>query len=113
MAGAMKTHFAADLNIRVALARLFQSDLQVRIFNLLRRLYYILDREHIDGSGLLIQCAAQRFLRLQILARGHRNGILHRIDYNLRINALLAAEPFNLLIKQTCHKFLFLAVKKL
>ncbi len=103
VAGAMKTHFAAYLHVRIALARFFQGDLQVRVLDLLGHLHDALDRIHVNGSGLFIQCTAQGLLRLQIFARGHSNGIFHRIHYNLRINALLAAQPFDLLIKQTCH----------
>jgi hypothetical protein len=94
----------AHFQVRIALARIFQRDLQQRILHLLRSLHHRLHREGIDLAGLFIQLRAQVFLRLVVFARSHNNGIFHRANYNLRINPLLPAQRINRVVKLTSHR---------
>ena len=95
---------AADFERWIDLARIFQRDLQVRIFHLLRRLHHGLHRKGVDLSGFLVELGAQIFLRLVVLARGHNNGVFHRADHNLRINAFFPAECVDRVVELACHK---------
>ena len=96
--------FAADFERRINLARIFQRDLQVGIFHLLRSLHHGLHRKGVDLAGFLIELGPQIFLRLVVLARSHDNGVFHRADYNLRINAFFPAECVDRVVKLACHK---------
>ena len=103
----MRLQLAAHFRRGILLARVVERDLQVGIFHQLRRLHNGLHRKNLDGAALFVEHAAQVLLRLQVFARGHRHGIFHRAHYNGGINALLFAQPFDLLIKQTSHKIQF------
>ena len=103
MRGAQRADFAAHFNLGMRLARLFQRDLRVRIFDLLRRFHYVLNRIDRDGARILVQLGAQVFLRLERLARRDDHGIFDRADHNLRIDALFAAQNLDVVVQITCH----------
>ena len=95
---------AAQLDVGIDLARVVQRDLQDGILDLLRSLDNRLHRESADLAGFLVQFGAQVFLRLVILARGDNNGIFHRADDNLRINAFFPAQRVDRVVELTCHR---------
>ena len=98
MAGAMEADFPANLSVLIFFARVIQRDLYLRIFHLVVVLHDGLDRIHLDRPGFRVERAAQVLLRLEVLARGHRDRVFHRPDHNLRVDVLLAAQRFDLLL---------------
>ena len=98
MAGAMEADFPANLSVLIFFARVIQRDLDLRIFHLVVVLHDGLHRIYLDRPRLRVEHAAQVFLRLQIFPRGHRDGIFHRPDHDLRVDVLLAAQRFDLLL---------------
>src|SRR5205823_5212816 len=91
--------------------RLFERHLQIGVFHQLRRLHHRLHRKYLNRARLFVELPAQVLLALQVLARGHSDGILHRAHYDLRINALFPAQSFNLLIKLARHNCLHSVLK--
>ena len=95
--------FSARFCARIQLPRLLHGYLKIRIFHLLRILDDRLHRIRADLAALFVEHRAQVFLRLVVFARGHHNGVLDRAYHNLRINALLPADPFDNVVKLTSH----------
>ena len=95
--------FPTKLNIGVNFASVFQGHLQLRVFHLFRVLDHGFDRESTDLSRLLVQFGAQILLRLVVFARGDHDCVLHRADYNLRIDTLFPAQGVDCVVKLTCH----------
>src|SRR5580704_17667641 len=94
----------SDFEAGINLARIFQRDLQVRIFHLLRSFNHGLDRERIDLAGILVQLGAEILLRLVVLARRHHDGVFDRADYNLGIDTFLPAQCVNRVVELASHK---------
>ena len=97
---------SANFQVGIDLARIFQCDLQVRIFHLLGSLHHSLYRKGMNLARFLVQLRAQILLRLVVLARSHNNGVFHRANYNLRINAFFPAQRVDSVVELTCHKSL-------
>ena len=96
---------AADFDVGIDLARIFQRDLQDGSSTCSGVSTIGLHRKGADLAGFLVEFGAQVFLRLVVLARGDNNGVFHRADYNLRINALFPAERVDRVVELTCHKY--------
>ena len=97
---------AAHLSVGIDSPSVFHRDLQVGIFHQLRRLHDALHRIGANLAGFLVQFGAQGFLGLVVLARGDNNGIFHRADHDLGINALLPAQRVDYVVEFTRHNFL-------
>ena len=95
---------AADLELGSTFLASSNVICRCRIFDLLGSLDHGLHREGADLAGLLVQFGAQVFLGLVILARSHHDGVFHRADDNLRIDAFFSAEGVNRVVKLACHK---------
>src|SRR5581483_2908021 len=95
---------AANLGIGIDLLRRLYRDLVNRVFDLLRRLDHALHRVCPDLPRVLVQFGAKVLLRLVEFARCDDDGVLDSVHYNLRIDALLAADRVNRVIELTCHK---------
>src|SRR5580692_3158157 len=95
--------FASHLGRRIDPLSVVERDLRQRIFNLL---WGFNDRLHGIGpnlAALLIEFGAQVLLRLVVFSGGHDDGIFHRADHNLRIDAFLPAESVDYVVEFTCH----------
>ncbi len=97
--------FSACFRIRIELACLFNRYLQVRVFDLLGILDDRLDCVGVDLAAILVEHGAQIFLRLVVLAGCDDNCVLDRADHDLRVDPLLAADPFDNVVELACHKF--------
>src|SRR5208337_3226436 len=95
------------------LARLVQADLVHRILDQLRCFDHRLVDIGANLAGVLVQLGAHVFLRLVILARGEGDGVLDSGDHDAGIDALVAAQSFNALVKHTCHSSLSVALRPL
>ena len=95
--------FATRFSAGIKFACLLYCDLKIRIFDLLRPFDNRLHRVSANLAAIFIEHGAQVFLRLVVFARGHNNGVFNGADYNLRINALLPADPFDNVVKLTSH----------
>jgi len=82
---------AAGFYFRRERAGIVQSDLVDRIFQLLGSLDYGFVDVGADLTRLAVQLGAHVFLRLVVLTRGQRNGILHRGNDDLGIDSLVPA----------------------
>src|SRR5215472_1222991 len=96
--------FSADLKVRIQAVGIFQRDLQVGIFDLLRRLYDGLHREGADLAAVFVELRAEVLLRFVVLARRHDNGVFHRADHNLRVDSLFPTYTFDDVVKLASHK---------
>ena len=96
--------FSAGFGAGVELARLVDGHLKIRIFDLLGVFDDRLHRVGIDLAAVFIEDGAQVFLRLVVFARGDDDGVFHGADYNLGIDSLFAADPFDDVVELTCHK---------
>ena len=81
-------HLALDGRLGVIFLRILQADLVVGVLNLLHDL---LDGVDFHQAGVLIEMRLEVFGSLVILPRRHQDGIFHRRDNDLRVNALLTA----------------------
>src|SRR5229473_3011316 len=96
---------AARFRVGIELASLVDRYLQVGILDLLGILDNRLDRVGVDLAALLVEHRAQIFLRLVVLASRDDDGVLDRANHDLRVDPLLAADPFDNVVKLACHKF--------
>ena len=70
-------------------------------------LHYFLHAIDFERTGGIVESSDQIFGGAKVLAGGHQHSVLHRIDNDLRVDALLLAQNLNGLI-DTSHCFLFL-----
>jgi len=100
----LESALTADLQSGIGLPRILKCDLEIGIFHLLGSLDYGLHRERIDLSRVFVELGAEILLRLVVFAGGHDNGVFHRADYNLRINAFFPAQCVDRVVELACHK---------
>ena len=89
--GLEEADLAANLGIGVDLARIFQRDFQLRIFDIVIGRKNAFDRVDPDTSAVLVELAPQILLALVFFASSGNNGIFHRAHHNLRIDSFFAA----------------------
>ena len=77
------------------LLRVFERNFLVRIGD---RIHHLLHAENLDRSGAFIQFRHQLFVGVEMLARRHQHGVLHRVPNDLRIDPFLLAQDFDGLI---------------
>src|ERR1700693_1877747 len=87
-----------ELRRRIHLLSFLEGNFLVGILN---RFHDFLDSVNLQGSGLIVEGGHQVFGGAEMLTRGHEHGVFHRVDDDLRINALLFAQDFNGLIDAT------------
>src|SRR6201987_858634 len=97
------TNLAADLYLGRKLASLFKRDLVDWVFDLLGRFDDGLIDIRANFPRVLVQLGAHVLLCFVVLARGERDPILDGSHDDFRLNAFVAAQHFNSLIKWTCH----------
>ena len=86
--GLGNSHFALDGRLGVIFLRILQADLVVGVLNVFHNLLHGMD---FHQAGVLIEMRLKVFRSLVILPRRHQDGIFHRRDNDLRVNALFAA----------------------
>ena len=100
-----KPDFAANLGIVSDGFGFIERDLKLGIFDVIFRCNNALHRVNPDISAVFVQFANQVFLAFVFLAGGRNNGVLHRADYNLRINTFFAAQRINYVVNLARHRF--------
>ena len=101
--GLGETNFRFQLSSRIHPLRVVERDLLHRILD---RFHYFLNAIDFERTGGIVEGRDQIFGGAKVLAGRHQHGVLHRIDHDLRVDALLLAQNLNGLI-DTSHCFLF------
>src|SRR5580658_2782724 len=96
-------HFGFQLSRGIHPLRVVERDFLVRI---LYGFHHLLHAVDFKRAGLIVKCGDQILRRAEVLASRHQHGVLHRVDDDLRIDALLFAQNLNGLIDAS-HCFLF------
>ena len=97
---------AADLGRGIDALGIVQRDLGDGIFDLVGVFDDRPDRVGPDLAAFLVQFGAQILLGLVVLSGGDDDGIFHRADHDLRIDAFLPAESVDYVVQFTCHKLM-------
>jgi len=92
--------FRAHLRRRIFLLRFHQADLFLRIGHFLD---HHVHRVHVHLPGFLVELRAQVLFRLVKLPRRHHHRVFNRRHHDLRLDVLLAAQHFDLLVQQIRH----------
>src|SRR5579864_414472 len=95
--GLGKTDFAFQLGRRIDAVGVFKRDFLVRVLNGFDDFF---DAVNFERTGF-VECGDQVFGSVEMLARRDEHGIFHRVNDDLRIDALLFAQDFNGLIDAT------------
>ncbi len=93
-------NFRADFRRRILFLRFRQADLFFRVGHFLDHDMY---REHIHLPGFLIELRAQVLFCLIKLPRRHHHRVFDRRHHYFRLDVLLAAQHFDLLVEQIRH----------
>ena len=93
-------NFRADFGRGILAASIGNADFASGVGNVLD---HGQNRENVHLTGFGVEFAAQVFFGLVILARRDDHRILDRRHHDFRLDVLLAAEHFNLLIEQIRH----------